>query len=87
MKRDIIRHNVIKTVLLFLTLIVVLGCQRKDTVAQFDGHYIPVEEYLWERDNLPEHASASIKTLDDRVEFVRKMINRELLLEEALSPL
>ncbi len=78
------RHTVIKIILLFLILFAALGCQQKDTVAQFDGNYITVEEYLWEKDNLPEHASASIKTLDDRVEFVRKMVNRELLLEEAL---
>lgn len=78
------KHTIIKIVLLLLTFFAAFGCQQKDTVAQFNGHYITVEEYLWEKDNLPDHASASIKTVDDQVEFVRKMINRELLLEEAL---
>ena len=81
---DMKKHTITKVILLLFTFFVVLGCQQKDTIAQFNGHYITVEEYLWEKDNLSEHASASIKTLDDRVEFVNKMINRELLLEEAL---
>lgn len=78
------KHTITKEKLLLLIFFAVLGCQQKNTVAQFNGHYITVEEYLWEKDNLPEHASVSIKTPEDRIEFVRKMINRELLLEEAL---
>ena len=69
----------------FLAFFEVLGCDQERYVAKFDGHNLTIEQYLEEKDNLPEHVRASIRTLDDRKKFVRKLIIEELLFQEALK--
>lgn len=62
-----------------------LGCCKNEDVACFNGQKITVSEYIWEIDNLPEHTRASIKTIEDKKEFVERLITQELLVEEALK--
>lgn len=61
------------------------GCDKKKDVARFDGSTITLEEYLWEKDNLPYHTRASIKTIDDKREFVHRLITQRLLVDEAMK--
>ncbi len=62
-----------------------IGCSRSENVAYFDGQTITISEYIWEMDNLSVHARASIKTIDDKSEFVQRLITQELLVEEAIK--
>lgn len=63
---------------------VIAGCGQDTVVARYDGRIITVDEYLEEFDNLPEHTRASINTLEEKQEFVYRLIRRELLLQEAV---
>lgn len=62
-----------------------LGCCKNEDVASFNGQTITINEYIWEIDNLPEHTRASIKNIDDKKEFVQRLITQELLVEEAIK--
>lgn len=65
--------------------ICLLGCGEKKDVARFNGSTITLEEYLWEKDNLPYHTRESIKTIDDKKEFVNRLLTQRLLVEEAMK--
>jgi len=71
-------------IILFVCLGVIAGCEQKNVVARYDGRIITVDEYLEEYDNLPEHTRASINTLEEKQEFLYRLIRRELLLQEAV---
>jgi peptidyl-prolyl cis-trans isomerase C len=76
-----------RTITLFLVLFLVLyfsGCSDDKVLARFNGHTITIEEYLWEKDNLPEAQRNSLRTIEDKKEFLNKIIIREMLLQEAL---
>lgn len=76
-----------RAVSIFLALFLVLyfsGCSDDKVLARFDGHTITVDEYLWEKDNLPEAQRNSLRTIEDKKEFLNKIIVREMLLQEAL---
>jgi peptidyl-prolyl cis-trans isomerase C len=60
------------------------GCKRDRVLVRFNDHAITVDEYLWERDNLPEGQRNSLRTIEDKKEFLNKLIVRDLLLQEAL---
>jgi peptidyl-prolyl cis-trans isomerase C len=60
------------------------GCSDDKVLARFNGHTITVDEYLWEKDNLPEAQRNSLRTIEDKKEFLNKIIVREMLLQEAL---
>jgi peptidyl-prolyl cis-trans isomerase C len=60
------------------------GCGRDRVLARYDGHTITVDEYLWEKDNLSEAQRNTLRTIEDKKEFLNKIIVRELLLQEAL---
>lgn len=60
------------------------GCGNDKVLARFDGHTITIDEYLWEKDNLPEAQRNSLRTIEDKKEFLNKIIVREMLLQEAL---
>jgi peptidyl-prolyl cis-trans isomerase C len=60
------------------------SCSDDKVLARFDGHTITVEEYLWEKDNLPQAQRNSLRTIEDKKEFLNKIIIREMLLQEAL---
>ena len=62
-----------------------IGCSRNENVAYFNGKTITISQYIWEMDNLSEHTRASIKTIDDKSEFVQRLITQELLIEEAVK--
>jgi len=62
-----------------------LGCSRKKDVARFNGGTITLEEYLWEKENLPYHTRESIKTIEDKKEFVNRLITQRLLVGEAMK--
>ena len=62
----------------------VCGCSEERVVAKLNGITITAEEYIWEINNLPESMRSSLKTIDDRKEFIRKLMHRKLLLEEAI---
>jgi peptidyl-prolyl cis-trans isomerase C len=66
-------------------LVCLLGCGKKKDVARFNGSTITLEDYLWEKDNLPYHTRESIKTVDDKKEFVHRLITQRLLVEEAMK--
>lgn len=63
---------------------IIAGCGQDTVVARYDGKIITVGEYLEEFDNLPEHTRASINTLEEKQEFIYRLIRRELLLQEAV---
>ncbi len=65
--------------------ICLLGCSRKKDVARFNGGTITLEEYLWEKENLPYHTRESIKTIEDKKEFVNRLITQRLLVGEAMK--
>jgi len=76
-----------RTTTFFFILFLVLyfsGCSDDKVLARFDGHTITVEEYLSEKDNLPEAQRNSLRTIENKKEFLNKIVVREMLLQEAL---
>jgi peptidyl-prolyl cis-trans isomerase C len=76
-----------RTITFFFILFLVLyfsACSDDKVLARFDSHTITVDEYLWEKDNLPEAQRNSLRTIEDKKEFLNKIIIREMLLQEAL---
>lgn len=79
-------HRATRASLAFFVFLVLYfsACSSDKVLARFDGHEITVEEYLWEKDNLPEAQRNSLRTIEDKKEFLNKIIVREMLLQEAL---
>lgn len=77
------RQTITLAFVLFLVLYL-SSCSNDKVLARFDGHEITVDEYLWEKDNLPEAQRNSLRTIKDKKEFLNKIIVREMLLQEAL---
>ena len=74
----------VKLLCIIFLVLYFAGCGKDKVLARYDGHTITVDEYLWEKDNLPEAQRNSLRTIEDRKEFLSKIIVRELLLQEAL---
>ena len=81
---QVMNHTKPFIIILFVCLGVITGCGQDTVVARYDGRIITADEYLEEFDNLPEHTRASINTLEEKQEFVYRLIRRELLLQEAV---
>ena len=66
-------HRVrVATVLFVLFLALYFsGCSDDKVLARFDGHTITVDEYLWEKDNLPEAQRNSLRTIEDKNTILR----------------
>jgi peptidyl-prolyl cis-trans isomerase C len=79
-------HRVRVATILFVLFLALYfsGCSDDKVLARFDGHTVTVDEYLWEKDNLPEAQRNSLRTIEDKKEFLNKIIVREMLLQEAL---
>lgn len=77
-------RRALKLFFVIFLLLYVAGCSKDKVLARFDGHTITVDEYLWEKDNLPEAQRNALRTIEDKKEFLNKIIVRELLLQEAL---
>ncbi len=77
-------HRAVKIFFVLFLVLYFSGCSDDKVLARFDGHTVTVDEYLWEKDNLPEVQRNSLRTIEDKKEFLNKIIVREMLLQEAL---
>ncbi|MCI0480414.1 MAG: peptidyl-prolyl cis-trans isomerase [Candidatus Dadabacteria bacterium] len=77
-------HRTITFAFVIFLVLYLSSCSDDKVLARFDGHVITVDEYLWEKDNLPEAQRNSLRTIEAKKEFLNKIIVREMLLQEAL---